>query len=193
MLKKEPTLEPILREMRLRRVISQIPEKSVLLDVGCGTSATFLKTISHQIKQGFGVDFKVDDTQFSNIKTTQLRLDNKLPFEDSSFDVVTMLAVLEHIEKEQEILREIYRVLIPGGKLIITVPSVWAQPVLEFMAYKLRIVSEAEIRDHKRYYNRENLKKVLIEDNRFQEFTHQYFQLGMNNFCTVVKRSEESK
>ncbi len=32
-----------------------------------------------------------------------------------------------------------------------------------------------------------------IEDNGFQEFNHQYFQLGMNNFCTVVKRSEESK
>lgn len=189
----EPFLEPILRKMRLKRVVSCIPKNTVLLDVGCGTSATFLKAISPNIKQGFGVDFKVDDTQFNNIKTTQLRLDNKLPFEDSTFDVVTMLAVLEHIEKEQEILREIYRVLVPGGKLIITVPSVWSQPVLEFMAYKLRLVSEAEIRDHKRYYNREKLKKVLIEANGFDDFNHQYFQMRMNNFCTVVKRSEESK
>jgi ubiquinone/menaquinone biosynthesis C-methylase UbiE len=101
-----------------------------------------------------------------------------------------MLAVLEHIENEQQILKEIYRVLVPGGKLIITVPSVWSQPILEFLAYKLRIVSEAEIRDHKRYYNREKLKKVLMDDNRFQEFNHQYFQVWMNNFCTVVKRSE---
>lgn len=186
----EPYLEPILREMRLKRVLSHIPKNSIILDVGCGTSAAFLKAISPEIKQGFGVDFKVDDTQIDNIKTTQIRLDNKLPFEDATFDVVTMLAVLEHIEKEQDILREIYRVLVPGGKLIITVPSVWSQPVLEFMAYKLRIVSEAEIRDHKRYYNREKLKKVLVEDNKFQEFNHQYFQLWMNNFCTVVKRSE---
>lgn len=190
---REPYLEPILRGLRLKRVTPHIPRKSILLDVGCGTSATFLKAISPDIKQGFGVDFKVEDTQFSNIKTTQLKLNKSLPFEDTSFDVVTMLAVLEHIEKEQEILKEIYRVLVPGGKLIITVPSVWSQPVLEFMAYKLRIVSEAEIRDHKRYYNREKLKKVLIEDNGFQEFNHQYFQLWMNNFCTVIKRSEESK
>lgn len=186
----EPFLEPILRKMRLKRVISHIPKNSILLDVGCGTYATFLKAISPDIKQGFGVDFKVDNTQIGNIQTTQIILDNKLPFEDSTFDVVTMLAVLEHIEKEQEILKEIYRVLLPGGKLIITVPSVWSQPVLEFMAYKLRIVSEAEIRDHKRYYNREKLKKVLIEDNGFEEFNHQYFQLWMNNFCTVVKRSQ---
>lgn len=189
----EPFLEPILRKLRLKRVTPHIPRKAILLDVGCGTSAAFLKAISPNIKQGYGVDFKVEDTQFSNIKTTQLKLNKSLPFEDTSFDVVTMLAVLEHIEKEQEILKEIYRVLVPGGKLIITVPSVWSQPVLEFMAYNLRIVSEAEIRDHKRYYNREKLKKVLIEDNGFEEFNHQYFQLWMNNFCTVVKRSEESK
>jgi ubiquinone/menaquinone biosynthesis C-methylase UbiE len=186
----EPYLEPILRWMRLKRVISYIPKNSVLLDVGCGTSAAFLKAISPEIKQGFGVDFKVDDNHFGNIKTIQLRLDNNLPFEDSSFDVVTMLAVLEHIEKEQQILKEIYRVLIPGGKLILTVPSVWSQPILEFLAYNLRIISETEVRDHKRYYNCEKLKKVLIEHNRFQDFTHQYFQLWMNNFCTVVKKSE---
>lgn len=190
---KEPFLEPILRKIRLQRVINHIPKNSLLLDVGCGTSAAFLKAISPNLKQGFGVDFKVDDAQFNNIQTTQLRFDNKLPFDDASFDVVTMLAVLEHIEKEQEILKEIYRVLVPGGKLIITVPSVWSQPVLELMAYKLKIVSEAEIRDHKRYYNREKLHKVLIENIGFDVFNHEYFQLWMNNFCTVVKRSEESK
>ncbi len=185
----EPFLEPVLRWMRLRRVISHIPKNSVVLDVGCGRTAAFLKAISPRIKQGFGVDFKTDDIQFNNIQTTQLRLENHLPFKDSTFDVVTMLAVLEHIDKEQEILSEIYRVLVPRGKLVITVPSVWSQPVLEFLAYKLKIVSEAEIRDHKRYYNRDKLKKVLIEVTGFQEFNHQYFQFGMNNFCTVVKRS----
>jgi ubiquinone/menaquinone biosynthesis C-methylase UbiE len=190
MTRNEPFLEPILREMRLRRVISHIPKNSVVLDVGCGISAAFLKAISPHIKQGFGVDFKVENTQFGNLKTTQLKLESNLPFEDATFDAVTMLAVLEHIEQEQQILREIHRVLVPGGKLILTVPSVWSQPILEFLAYKLKIVSEAEIRDHKRYYNREKLKKVLTKDNSFQEFNHQYFQLWMNNFCTVNKRSE---
>lgn len=187
---KEPLLEPALRWMRLQRVMRHIPRNSVVLDVGCGIGAAFLRTISPQIKQGIGVDFKVETAKFSNIQTTQVILDTHLPFEDSIFDVVTMLAVLEHIENERQILKEIYRVLIPGGKLIITVPSVWSQPVLEFLAYKLKIVSEAEIRDHKRYYNRQKLKTVLVEITGFQEFHHQYFQLGLNNFCTVVKRSQ---
>ncbi|BAY31821.1 type 11 methyltransferase [Nostoc carneum NIES-2107] len=185
----EAFLEPILRHLRLKRVISHIPKDSAVLDVGCGTAATFLKTISPQIKQGCGVDFKVKDFQSGNIQTKQLMLENHLPFKDESFDVVTMLAVLEHIEHEKEILKEIYRVLAPQGKLILTVPSVWSQPVLEFLAYRLKIVSEAEIRDHKRYYKRETLRKVLVNFTGFQEFHHQYFQFWMNNFCTVTKKS----
>ncbi|MEH2139780.1 class I SAM-dependent methyltransferase [Nostoc sp.] len=185
----EPFLEPILRYLRLKRVICHIPKNSVVLDVGCGSSATFLKSISPHIKQGFGVDFKVKDFHSGNILTKQLMLENDLPFKDESFDVVTMLAVLEHIEHENEILKEIYRVLVPQGKLILTVPSVWSQSILEFLAYRLKIVSEAEIRDHKRYYKREHLKKKLVNGAGFQGFYHQYFQFWMNNFCIVTKRS----
>ena len=184
---REPFLEPLLRQLRLRKIRPHVPRNSVILDIGCGTNATFLKAISPHVKQGFGVDFKVKEFKSSNIETKQLRLESHLPFPDRSFQVVTMLAVLEHIEQEKQILQEIYRVLIPGGKLVLTVPSVWSQPVLEFLAYKLKIVSPAEIRDHKRYYNRKKLQKVLVEITNFQEFRHQYFQLWMNNFCTVVK------
>jgi ubiquinone/menaquinone biosynthesis C-methylase UbiE len=174
--------------MRFRRVIPHIPNNSTLLDIGCGTSATFLKFLSPRIYRGCGVDFKVKEFDFNNIRTIQLRIGKRLPFDDASFDVVTMLAVLEHIEQEQAILHEIHRVLVPGGKLVLTVPSVWAQPVLEFLSYKLKIVNEDEIRDHKRYYNRQKLKKVLIHQAGFQDFYHRYFQLWMNNFCTVIKK-----
>jgi len=184
---KEPLLEPLLREMRLKRVKYYIPKCSTLLDIGCGNSAAFLRSISSYIRHGIGVDFKVQFSQWKNITTKQIILSDYLPFENSSFDVVTMLAVLEHIEYEKEILQEVYRILVPGGKLIITVPSIWSQPILEFLAYRLRIVSEAEIRDHKRYYTRQLLEKLLIDEIGFQNFHHQYFQLGMNNFCTVTK------
>ncbi len=183
----EPFLEPILRQLRLHRVLPYIPNQAVLLDVGCGHSATFLRTISSRLSSGYGVDFKVGDRQFGNIITQQLILEEQLPFADQMFDVVTMLAVLEHITHEEAILREIYRVLVPGGRLILTVPSIWAQPVLELLSYRLHIVSEAEIRDHKRYYDRQSLHQVLIEKTGFSNFNHRYFQCWMNNFCIVTR------
>jgi SAM-dependent methyltransferase len=48
----------------------------------------------------------------------------KLPYEDSSFDLVTCTEVIEHIEHYRETLREMHRVLRPGGVLVVTTPNI---------------------------------------------------------------------
>lgn len=48
----------------------------------------------------------------------------KLPYADSSFDLVTCTEVIEHIEHYRESLREMYRVLKPGGVLVVTTPNI---------------------------------------------------------------------
>ena len=103
------------------------------------------------------VDLKAPQIEDGKIKTISARLDRDLPFEDSSFDFITMLAVLEHLDNPEAILHECARILRPGGGLLLTVPSWYAKPVLEFLAFKLRVVNPDEIRDHKRYFNREEL------------------------------------
>ncbi len=187
MLGEEATLEPLLRRLRLRKVLPYIPCNSTVLDIGCGTQAAFLRAISGHIKYGIGIDFKVEALQTDTIKTLPLRLDAELPFAHEHFDVVTMLAVLEHLEYSQQVLREIHRVLKPNGILVLTVPSIWSKPLLEFLAYRLGVLDEKEIRDHKHYFTRDRLEKLLVHDARFRQFRHHYFQLGMNNFCIVVK------
>lgn len=47
----------------------------------------------------------------------------KLPFADSSFDCVISFQVIEHIKDDVEFVAEIYRVLRPGGKAIISTPN----------------------------------------------------------------------
>lgn len=49
--------------------------------------------------------------------------DDRLPYPDASFDVVTATEVIEHLENYRQILREIYRVLKPSGVCILSTPN----------------------------------------------------------------------
>ncbi len=186
----QPWLEPVLRKMRIQKVlptIRQHPDCS-LLDIGCGTHALLLRSVEPYIARGEGLDFKAPDLHTAKLRTRCLKLADQLPCEDASFDVVTMLAVLEHLSHPEAIVREIRRVLKPLGRLVLTVPSNASKPVLEFLAYRVGIVSEAEIRDHKRYYNRKSLGE-LFDGTGLDIEIHRYFQLGMNNFLVARKQS----
>ena len=48
----------------------------------------------------------------------------QLPFPDASFDVVTCTEVVEHLEHYRDTLRDMHRVLKPGGTLVITTPNI---------------------------------------------------------------------
>jgi ubiquinone/menaquinone biosynthesis C-methylase UbiE len=188
----EPFLEPILRKMRIAKVLPilrKFPECK-LLDVGCGWEAKFLKSVEPYIASGVGIDFKAPKLENVKLRTMTATLNDKLPFEDNFFDVVSLMAVLEHLEKPLDILQEIRRVLKNGGVLIGTVPSKAAKPVLEFLSYKLGIVNEAEIRDHKQYFNKKDLVEIFSKAG-FNNVKHKYFQFGMNNFFVAEVPSNE--
>ena len=186
---KEPFMEPILRKMRIGKVLDEIKKVSdcKLLDVGCGFNYKFLSTVEPYIAHGTGVDFKVPEVKTEKIRTIPVTLNDTLPFEDNFFDIVTMLAVLEHLDKPHEICSEISRVLKPGGRLVLTVPGKRAKPVLEFLAYQLGIVNKAEIEDHKKYYDLPELQDLVKAVGTFKIVKHVHFQLGMNNFCVMEK------
>ena len=99
-----------------------------------------------------------------------------------------MLAVLEHLDHPLEITEEIVRVLKPHGKLILTVPGKRAKPVLEFLSFKLGIVNRAEIEDHKKYYDLEELRDLIRQIDTLEIVHHKHFQFGMNNFCVIQKQ-----
>lgn len=185
---KEPVLEPWLRALRLRRVRRFVLGRRNLdlLDVGCGWEAKLLREFSPHLRQGVGIDFKAPVLSQSNLRTFPQVLDRALPFADGSFDVVTMLAVLEHLSHPLEILRETHRVLRPGGSLLLTTPTVWSQPVLEFLAFGLHIVSPEEIADHKNYFDRAGLRRLAdLAGLKVRE--HRYFELWMNNWLHAEK------
>ena len=182
-------MEPILRRARLSRVMPWISASSKLdlLDIGCGWEAKLLIQLEPYIRSGVGVDFKAPNIKTDKLETHSIHLSDALPFENCSFDVVTMLAVLEHLDEPIEILREIERVLRPGGRLLLTVPSWYAKPVLEFLSFRLGIINKDEIADHKTYYNKKNLLDLVSKLPNMEAERHEYFQIVFNNFMVCRK------
>lgn len=86
-----------------------------------------------------------------------------LPFKENFFHVVTMLAVIEHIQPQNvfSLLCETKRVLKPNGIIILTTPAAWTDRLLRTMA-KFKIVSSVEIEDHKDTYTKNKLENMLV-------------------------------
>jgi len=184
--KKEPYLENILRNWRYRKIIPFIPENARLLDLGCGYDTKLLKKCYHKISSGIGIDITVDKS-FSDDKIRLLshNLNSPLLFPENEFDAITSLAILEHLDEPGKALEEMFRVLKPGGVLLLTTPSVSGKPVLEFLTF-VGLVSQQEVRDHKNYFDKKTLLEYC-EKTGFSSCKHKYFQLGMNNFLLAIK------
>mgnify|MGYP001589649418 CR=1 FL=1 len=179
-------LDKLIAFWRFRKAASAVFSGAKILDVGCGFTGEFLHRVEEKISNSYGVDMFVDQAFSTNkIKLIEHNLNFGLPFPDNEFDMVVSLANLEHMERPEKILEEIRRVLKPGGRLILTAPTLYAKPVLELMA-RLNIVDRQEIKDHKRYFNKKTLCDHCDEAG-FSLFRHAYFEFWMNNFLIAEK------
>jgi SAM-dependent methyltransferase len=113
-------------ESFLERII-QNPKSKIqnpkILDVGCGTGGNL--EMLEKFGAAEGVDVSDDALEFCKSKglTVHKGLAEKLPFADESFDVVTALDVIEHLDDDVAGLKEMHRVLKTGGKTLIFVPA----------------------------------------------------------------------
>ena len=124
-----------------------------LLDVGCGTGAVAVDFGAH----GWlcASDRSPDALAFvrsrgvRNVVASDAAV---LPFADASFDIVTAFDVIEHVEDDYAMARELARVLRPGGALAVHVPawpSLWSR--------------HDELLEHKRRYTRRALRRLLLD------------------------------
>lgn len=182
----EPLLERTLRNLRLKKIVRHIATNSTVADLGCGYDYYLLRSVAARLHSAVAMDLSVQPSTDPKIKAIAHNLNTPLPLPANHFDAIVSMANLEHLANPLGLLKEAYRILKPGGSLILTTPSIYAKPVLEFLAYRLHIISEPEIRDHKMYFNRTILRDYLQQAG-FQTIQHRYFQLYMNNFILAKK------
>jgi len=190
-------LEGFLASQRAKvatRLICSSPNKERILDIGCGTYPFFLKSCDFREKHGLDKvvlsnDVKALECQGVLITNYNIEKEEVLPYESEYFDVLTMLAVFEHIEPAHlvKILREIRRVLKPGGIYIMTTPASWVDKILRLMA-KLRLVSSIEIQEHKDTYTPSKISEILQEANFSKDnLCFGYFEMFMSIWATATK------
>jgi ubiquinone/menaquinone biosynthesis C-methylase UbiE len=182
----ERRLDALLAALRRRRVDAFIKPGSVLVDLGCGHAGSLLKAYSRTIERGIGFDVSVGPAPAANVELYAQPVDTPLPLPDSSVDVVSCLAVIEHVDRPDVLAAEAQRILRPGGVLIVTTPAAQAKPVLEQVFVRLRLIDETEILDHKRYYRPATLRAEL-EQAGFSAVDVTRFELGLN-LAAVARR-----
>jgi SAM-dependent methyltransferase len=114
-----------------RRIIGSLVEKLCatldnprILDVGCGTGANLKMLAEYGAAEGVDISQQaVDFCHERGLESVKLGAAEDLPYEDDSFEIVTALDVIEHLDDDVAGLREMRRVLRPDGRLLLFVPA----------------------------------------------------------------------
>jgi SAM-dependent methyltransferase len=112
-----PFLHTLMLEASLKQCGAYV--KGSTLDVGCGRKP-YEKTFFAGAEKYVGMDYLTDRSTPDVVGSA-----TNIPLGDASFDTVVCTEVLEHVPDPLKALREMYRVLKPGGYLILSTPMYW--------------------------------------------------------------------
>jgi 2-polyprenyl-3-methyl-5-hydroxy-6-metoxy-1,4-benzoquinol methylase len=176
-------IDVFLSKYRSNFVKPYLSKYKVFCDIGCGKEGKFIKSIHKYVKKAYGYDFKLLKEEKSKnyiLKKSDFTKNN------IKYDIISFLAVLEHLDNPDFILKKIYSKLNKNGLLILTTPDKKSKCLLEFLAYKLKVINREEIEDHKTYYTKETLIEKL-KTNNFKIIKHKYFQFSLNNLVVCSR------
>lgn len=121
--------EDIYKKLYLPKILEniKITSSSRILDIGCAFGY-FLKICEETIGcETYGVDiseYAISIAKKTNSKLYVLDVDRGLSiFKDRYFDLVVMFDIIEHLKSPYLVLKEVYRILKPGGYVVITTPN----------------------------------------------------------------------
>jgi SAM-dependent methyltransferase len=142
-----------------RRVIERtierldLPPRARILDAGCGSGRNMVDLARHGDVTGVEIsEASVELARGRHVGEVVEGSVMEMPFASDSFDLAVCLDVVEHLRDDRAALRELRRVLAPGGALLVTVP-----------AYQWLWSGHDEVNHHHRRYNRAALEQAARE------------------------------
>lgn len=123
---------PLTNQKVLELVCSKDIGTQKILDMGAG-EGYFCKLLGEHIVRNYGkepssilkaCDLFPETFRYDKVQCDRIDANFNLPYEDGKFDTVTCIEVIEHIEDQFSLIREIFRIVKPGGRVIMTTPNI---------------------------------------------------------------------
>lgn len=114
-------------EAVLNRIAKVLPhsDRAKHLDIGAGSGLLLKQVRDRFLVEQSACDYSSNFMKHSDVPMDLIDLDGgQLPYPDSSFDLVTCVETIEHLENFRALFREMHRILKPGGVAIITTPNI---------------------------------------------------------------------
>ena len=117
----------VIQEAVLKRLPSLgLAPRARILDAPCGGEAALTQALMDAGFDAHGADLDTQAEERLGSAFTKVNLDQPLPWADGAFDAVFSTEGIEHLENHFSFLREVCRVLKPGGVLVLTTPNITA-------------------------------------------------------------------
>lgn len=148
----------------MRRLLGDVQGKRTA-DIGCGHDAALARSLFAGAASTLLVDIALDpmleSLGFECLEGYLPAVLSGVP--DASVDALISNNVIEHLEKPEETIAELHRMLAPGGVCVLNVPSWRGKKALEFAAFRLGVAPRDEMDDHRWYFDPRDLWPLLVQ------------------------------
>ena len=155
---------------------------SSVLDIGCGEGRHTISLFVDKQINAFGFDLSLNDLNIARSRLDDFPIENNsdsvcvfgvsdinnMPFQDGAYDSVICSEVLEHVSSPEESIKELIRVLKPGGVLALSVPRF----LPEWICWQLSEGYQQMPGGHVRIFKHRSLKQLATNEGMFYQGFH---------------------
>lgn len=180
-------LDRLLQNWRASKARPWIRPGDRVLDIGC-FHGEFLESLRDRIGPSVGLDPLTTPRVAARYRLLADTFQPPSSFPDGAFDAIVLLATLEHIEEKEALAGEFFRILAPGGRVVMTVPSPFVDHIIHLLV-RLRLAEGMSLEQHHGFDPATTPQ--IFGRHQLRLLAWRRFQLGLNHLFVFEKPASD--